>query len=81
MVLVRTFSTASRPGLRAACGRPQARQRHDGNRGTGLTSRQEKAATSSFGGGFSIEQVLTQPLTGIEHRRTMAAADLTGLPT
>jgi hypothetical protein len=42
-------------------------------------SRQEQRPASSFGGGFSIEQVLTQPLTGIEHRRTMAAADLTGL--
>jgi hypothetical protein len=34
---VRTFSTPSRPALRAACGRPSARQRRDGHRGTGLT--------------------------------------------
>ena len=30
----RSFSTTSRPALRAACGRPPARQRHDGHRGT-----------------------------------------------
>jgi single-stranded DNA-binding protein len=29
----RTFSTMSRPALRAACGRPPARQRHHGTRG------------------------------------------------
>jgi hypothetical protein len=34
---VRSFSTNSRPALRAACGRPPARQRHDGHRGAGLT--------------------------------------------
>jgi hypothetical protein len=34
---VRSFSTNSRPALRAASGRPPARQRHDGRRGTGLT--------------------------------------------
>src|SRR5215213_1941959 len=34
---VRSFSTNSRPALRAASGRPPARQRHDGHRGTGLT--------------------------------------------
>ena len=28
---------ASRPALRAASGRPPARQRHDGHQGTGLT--------------------------------------------
>jgi len=33
----RSFSTNSRPALRAAYGRPPARQRHDGHRGTGLT--------------------------------------------
>jgi hypothetical protein len=37
MMLVRSFSTTSRPALRAASGRPPARQRHDGHRGTGLT--------------------------------------------
>ena len=35
--LVRSFSTNSRPALRAAFGRPPARRRHDGHRGTGLT--------------------------------------------
>jgi hypothetical protein len=35
--LVRSFSTNSRPALRAASGRPPARRRHDGHRGTGLT--------------------------------------------
>jgi hypothetical protein len=35
--VVRSFSTNSRPALRAACGRPPARQRHDAHRGTGLT--------------------------------------------
>jgi hypothetical protein len=34
---VRSFSTNSRPALRAASGRPPARQRHDGHRGAGLT--------------------------------------------
>jgi hypothetical protein len=34
---VRSFSTNSRPALRAACGRPPARQRHDDHPGTGLT--------------------------------------------
>jgi anti-sigma regulatory factor (Ser/Thr protein kinase) len=34
---VRTFSTNSRPALRAASGRPPARQRHHGHRGAGLT--------------------------------------------
>jgi hypothetical protein len=33
----RSFSTNSRPALRAASGRPPARQRHGGHRGTGLT--------------------------------------------
>jgi hypothetical protein len=33
----RSFSTNSRPALRAASGRPPARQRHDGHRGTGPT--------------------------------------------
>jgi hypothetical protein len=33
----RLFSTSSRPALRAASGRPPARQRLDGNRGAGLT--------------------------------------------
>ena len=33
----RSFSTNSRPALRAASGRPPARRRHDGHRGTGLT--------------------------------------------
>jgi hypothetical protein len=32
-VSVRSFSTNSRPALRAASGRPPARQRHDGHRG------------------------------------------------
>jgi len=32
---VRTFSTNSRPALRAACGRPPARQRCHGHRATG----------------------------------------------
>jgi hypothetical protein len=31
------FSTPSRPALRAASGRPPARQRHGGHRGAGLT--------------------------------------------
>jgi hypothetical protein len=35
--VVRSFSTNSRPALRAASGRPPARQRHDGHRGTGVT--------------------------------------------
>ena len=34
---VRLFSTPSRPALRAASGRPPARRRHGGHRGTGLT--------------------------------------------
>jgi hypothetical protein len=34
---VRSFSTNSRPALRAASGRPPARQPHGGHRGTGLT--------------------------------------------
>jgi hypothetical protein len=34
---VRSFSTNSRPALRAASGRPPARRRHDGNRGASLT--------------------------------------------
>jgi hypothetical protein len=34
---VRSFSTNSRPALRAACGRPPARQRHGGHRGASLT--------------------------------------------
>jgi hypothetical protein len=34
---VRTFSTHSRPALRAAGGRPPARRRQNGHRGTGLT--------------------------------------------
>src|SRR5215203_4232538 len=38
-LLVRSFSTTSRPALRAASGRPPARQRRDGHRGTGLTLR------------------------------------------
>jgi hypothetical protein len=33
----RSFSTNSRPALRAASGRPPARQPHDGHRATGLT--------------------------------------------
>jgi hypothetical protein len=33
----RSFSTNSRPALRAASGRPPARQRHDSHPGTGLT--------------------------------------------
>jgi hypothetical protein len=33
----RSFSTNSRPALRAAFGRPPARRRHDGHRGIGLT--------------------------------------------
>jgi hypothetical protein len=33
----RLFSTPSRPALRAASGRPPARQRHDGHRGAALT--------------------------------------------
>src|SRR5918993_1232236 len=33
----RLFSTPSRPALRAACGRPPARQPHDGHRVAGLT--------------------------------------------
>jgi hypothetical protein len=36
-VAVRSFSTSSRPALRAASGRPPARQPHDGHRGAGLT--------------------------------------------
>jgi single-stranded DNA-binding protein len=36
-VVVRSFSTNSRPALRAASGRPPARQRHHGHRGTGPT--------------------------------------------
>ena len=34
---MRSFSTNSRPALRAASGRPPARQRRHGNRATGLT--------------------------------------------
>jgi hypothetical protein len=37
LVTVRSFSTSSRPALRAASGRPPARQSHGGHRGTGLT--------------------------------------------
>jgi hypothetical protein len=37
IVSVRSFSTNSRPALRAASGRPPARQRHAGYRGAGLT--------------------------------------------
>jgi hypothetical protein len=37
MLLVRSFSTTSRPALRAACGRPPARQPLDGYPGHGLT--------------------------------------------
>src|SRR5512132_1117263 len=33
----RLFSTPSRPALRAASGRPQGRQPHDGHRGADLT--------------------------------------------
>jgi hypothetical protein len=35
---VMTCYTSSRPALRAAGGRPPARQRHEGHGGTGLTS-------------------------------------------
>jgi single stranded DNA-binding protein len=38
-VLVRLSSTTSRPALRAASGRPPARQPHGGHRGAGLTLR------------------------------------------
>jgi hypothetical protein len=34
--VVRSFSTNSRPALRAASGRPPARRRHGGHRGTSL---------------------------------------------
>jgi hypothetical protein len=37
-LLVRSFPTTSRPALRAAGGRPPARRRHDGHRGTSRTS-------------------------------------------
>jgi hypothetical protein len=36
-MLVRSFSTSSRPALRAASGRPPARQPHGGRPGTDLT--------------------------------------------
>jgi hypothetical protein len=47
--VVRSFSTNSRPALRAASGRPPARQRRDGHRGTGLTLT-TRVSQSSHGG-------------------------------
>jgi hypothetical protein len=57
IALVRSFSTNSRPALRAASGRPPARQRHGGHRGTDLTlhlggtnPRRTSPTTSEAGG-------------------------------
>jgi hypothetical protein len=44
---VRSFSTNSRPALRAASGRPPARQRRDGHRATGLTLRPGQSQSNS----------------------------------
>jgi hypothetical protein len=38
IIAVRTFHTSSRPALRAASGRPPARQRHNAHRGARLTA-------------------------------------------
>jgi hypothetical protein len=54
----RLFSPPSRPALRAASGRPPARQRHDGHRGTGL------ALQSSW--------CLTLPTHERRHRRSLS---------
>src|SRR5829696_3115514 len=42
------FSPPSRPALRAASGRPPARQRHDGHRGTGLTLHAPRSTTTQL---------------------------------
>jgi hypothetical protein len=50
---------SSRPALRAACGRPPARQRHDGHWGAGLTGYTRESRT--------VTTVLTAPRLGALH--------------
>jgi creatinine amidohydrolase len=66
---VMTFSTTSRPALRAASGRPPARQRRDGHRGTGSPSCEEELEQSS------TIRVTCRARTGIPRSPTAVARE------